>query len=93
MGSSRSPPEDGKKEQQVGDGTTGVRLDEKIEHARRLLEERRQEKAIKAIQEVHEAELKRRDLGRNLAEFKVVTAAIMFVCIKNLLPMLPCCSD
>ncbi|KAM7541457.1 hypothetical protein Aperf_G00000033138 [Anoplocephala perfoliata] len=69
-GSSRSQSEDGEKEQQAEEVSTNASLDEKIEYARRLLEERRQEKAVKAFQEVHEAELKRRNLGRNLGEFK-----------------------
>lgn len=46
-------------------------LNERIEHARQLLETKRQEKAIKAFQEAHESELKRRDLGRDMVEFKV----------------------
>ncbi|VDK33138.1 unnamed protein product [Taenia asiatica] len=48
----------------------GNSLNERIEHARQLLEAKRQEKAVKAFQEAHESELKRRDLGRDMAEFK-----------------------
>ncbi|VDM33276.1 unnamed protein product [Hydatigera taeniaeformis] len=49
---------------------SGNNLNERIEHARQLLEARRQDKAVKAFQETHESELKRRDLGRDMAKFK-----------------------
>ncbi|KAL5111386.1 UBX domain-containing protein 4 [Taenia crassiceps] len=45
-------------------------LNERIERARQLLEAKRQEKSVKDFQEAHESELKRRDLGRNMVEFK-----------------------
>nr|CDS33410.1 UBX domain containing protein 2 [Hymenolepis microstoma] len=48
----------------------GLSLEHKIEHAKRLLEEKKKEKAVEEFQKVHEAEIKRREQGRNLTEFK-----------------------
>ncbi|KAM3185268.1 hypothetical protein ACTXT7_006700 [Hymenolepis weldensis] len=48
----------------------GPSLEEKIEHAKRLLEEKQKAKAVDEFQKDHEAEIMRRELGRNLTEFK-----------------------
>ncbi|VDN96260.1 unnamed protein product [Rodentolepis nana] len=48
----------------------GLSLKNKIEHAKRLIEEKKKEKAVEEFQKTHEAEIKRREQGRNLTEFK-----------------------
>nr|CDS16282.1 UBX domain containing protein 2 [Echinococcus granulosus] len=49
---------------------SGNSLNERIQDARELLEAKRQAKAVKVFQETHESELKRRNLGRDMVEFK-----------------------
>ncbi|VDL60865.1 unnamed protein product [Hymenolepis diminuta] len=48
----------------------GLSLEEKIEHAKRLLEEKRKAKAVDEFQKDQEAEIRRRELGCSLTEFK-----------------------
>lgn len=56
----------------------GPSLEEKIEHAKHLLEEKQKAKAVDEFQKDQEAEIRRRELGRNLTEFKV------FILLKSL---------
>lgn len=51
--------------------TSQLSLDERIEISKKKLEEKNRAKAIKEFQDAHENEIKRRNLGKNMSEFKV----------------------
>ncbi len=50
---------------------------DRVEYARQKLEEKKMAKAVENFQETHEAEIKRRNLGREMADFKVCIGLYM----------------
>lgn len=63
---------------------SGLSLEEKVEHARKLLEEKQKAKAVEEFQKAHEEELKRRELGRNLTEFKVRSHILSYILLSRM---------